>query len=265
MNRYHAVVLAGDRGPQDALCRAADVPCRALVPLAGRPLIDAALGALREAPSVASVTVTEPQSEALRRRYEAERPELVWIPSAASPAASVLAALDAHAASASASESHVPVLVTTADHVLLRAEIVEDFLERARGQDAALVFGVTRLEGVRAAFPELKKTPHRLRDGSWSGANLFLFQREPARRVAEAWRAVERDRKRPWRVARRFGLGFLLRFLLGRMSLADATEGIGDRVGATIRAVELPFPEASVDVDSIDDWKALSTRLEARS
>lgn len=254
-----AVVLAGDRGPNDALCRAAGVTCRALVPIGNRPLIEGPLTALRDAKSISSILVTEPQTSALREHYDGTSHLLEWIASAESPAASVLRALEARP------PGETPVLITTADHALLRAEIVDDFLARAQKVDADLVVGVTRLETVLAAYPELKKTPHKLRDGAWSGANLFLFRTERARRVAETWRAVEQDRKRPWRIARRFGLGFLLRFLAGRLSLADATEGIGERVGARIRAVELPFAEASVDVDSIDDWKKIGARMETSS
>jgi CTP:molybdopterin cytidylyltransferase MocA len=42
---------------------------------------------------------------------------------------------------------------------------------------------------------------------------------------------------------------------LGRMSLNDTLEHISSKMGIRAGAVILPFPEAAVDVDTIDDWK----------
>jgi len=44
--KFAAIVLAGDRGPDDPVARAAGVSCKALVPVAGRTMILRVLDAL---------------------------------------------------------------------------------------------------------------------------------------------------------------------------------------------------------------------------
>ncbi|MEE9393250.1 MAG: MobA-like NTP transferase domain containing protein, partial [Planctomycetota bacterium] len=149
-----------------------------------------------------------------------------------------------------------PLLVTTADHAFLRGEIVDDFCRRAAAAaDVDLWVGVVRHQSVQVLFPGLKKTAHKLRGEAWCGCNLFYFASKDSRRAAELWRRAEKDRKRPWRIARTIGWRFLLSFLLGRHSLEQTLDHIGKKLGIRIRALELPFPEASVDVDSVEDWK----------
>jgi len=45
------------------------------------------------------------------------------------------------------------------------------------------------------------------------------------------------------------------RYLLGRLSLPDALGHISGRMGVRVGAVLLPFPEAAVDVDTVEDWR----------
>jgi hypothetical protein len=47
----------------------------------------------------------------------------------------------------------------------------------------------------------------------------------------------------------------VVRHLLGRMSLTDMLEHISSRMGIRAGVVILPFPEAAVDVDTIEDWR----------
>ena len=42
---------------------------------------------------------------------------------------------------------------------------------------------------------------------------------------------------------------------MGRLSLAEALKRVSRRLGLTAGAVIMPFAEAAVDVDSVEDWK----------
>ena len=59
--------------------------------------------------------------------------------------------------------------------------------------------------------------------------------------------------RRPWRLAWAFGPAALILFLLHRLDLDAALERASRAVGARIRAVSLPFPEAAIDVDRVTD------------
>jgi hypothetical protein len=46
----------------------------------------------------------------------------------------------------------------------------------------------------------------------------------------------------------------VIRYLLGRMPLTEALDHISSIMGIRAGAVILPFPEAAVDVDTVNDW-----------
>jgi hypothetical protein len=157
-----------------------------------------------------------------------------------------------------------PVLVTTADHALLTAEMVDYFCSGARQSDKDVVVGLALLESVTAKYPETKRTAIPLADGSYCSCNLFGFLTTEARSAAHFWRRVESQRKKTLRVVAGFGWLNLLLYLLKRPSLAQGLERISQRIGIRAGAVLLPFPEAAVDVDTLSDWKLVESILAGR-
>jgi GTP:adenosylcobinamide-phosphate guanylyltransferase len=258
------VLLAGDRGPGDPLCLAAGVPAKALVPVHGRRVVDRVLDALAALPPGGARIVSGPTAAALetvpelaeRLRAEGWR----WIAPGQSPASSALAAV--HAASTGA-----PLLLTTGDHALLTPAILEAFLAgamRMRDAGADLAVGFVPLDRVRARFPDARRTALRFRDAEVCTCNLFALLTPAAAGVIDLWRQVERDRKQPWKVVRLLGPVTLMRFLLRRVTLAEALERLGRVAGAKIRPVLLDEPEAAVDVDSVADWELVQQVLAGR-
>ena len=67
------------------------------------------------------------------------------------------------------------------------------------------------------------------------------------------WQELEDQRKRPWRMVRRLGLGILLRYLFGRLSLDRALVSLSRAVGCRIGYVRIEVALAAVDVDSVAD------------
>ena len=246
-----AVLLAGDRPGGSRLAQATGVPAGALVPVAGQPCIARALAALRAAPCIDGGLIVGPD-EATLRQSEALATLLApgdyrWIaPAAAGPAESALRALD---------ELHgaCPILLTCADHALLSAETLERFAADALAADAQALVGLVRFERVMRRFPGSRRTRLRFRDASRCGANLFLLRDPAARQAIAFWRAMQQDRKRPWRIAARLGLGLSVRYALGQLSIAEAFDRLSAKAGCRIGWVEVDDPLAAVDVDSPQD------------
>jgi len=236
---FSALVLAGSRGGPDAVADYAGVAHKALIELEGRPLLARVAGALRAAGARRiAVSCNHPAVEALARELGLE-----VLPSASGPSQSVL---DGAAALG------LPLLVTTADHALLQPEWVERFLaDVPAGTEVAAM--VAPRAAVEAAAPGAQRTYLRLADGHWSGCNLFWLANEDALRAVAFWRRLEAERKRPWRMARILGLGMLLKYLTGRLSLAGAAERLGRLAGVEARIVATPYGLAAVDVDKPAD------------
>lgn len=245
-----ALVLAGSRGGDDPLAVHAGVTDKALIEIGGREMLVRVVEALRAA-GVRRVAVSANSAAVIGA---AGRAGAEGLPAADGPSASTALALEALGA---------PLLVTTGDHGLLRPEWVAGFVERVPdGVDVAVL--LARRDLVERAAPGTRRTYLRFADGHWSGCNLFLLATPRAAAMISLWQEVERDRKRPWRIVRRLGPGLLLRYLLGRLTLADAVGHLGRRAGVVAAIVAADDGLAAVDVDTPTDLDFVRARLAAQ-
>ena len=155
-----------------------------------------------------------------------------------------------------------PVLITTADHPLLDAEIIDAFVAGAEGHDIAV--GVVERKVFEAHYPRNRRTWLRFRGGAYSGANLFWIGSARAMPVLDVWQGVEQQRKRGRALIAAFGLVLLLGTGLRLLTLQGALMRIGKRFGVSVAAVELPQPEACIDVDAPADRDLVETILAGR-
>lgn len=151
-----------------------------------------------------------------------------------------------------------PVLVTTADNVLISESLINEMLGVEGDHDLAVGF-VERWRVEEACGP-CSRTWLRFRDGEFTGANLFLFRSPAAVQILEFWARVEQDRKSLWKMAARFGPVLLLLVLTRRLTLGEALERAGNRLGIRVRPVLLSDGRAGVDVDKVADH-VLAERL----
>jgi GTP:adenosylcobinamide-phosphate guanylyltransferase len=246
---FNAIVLAGSRGGADPVATYAGVTDKALVQVAGRTMLARVVAALREAGARRVLVVhssAEVRDHALALGTE------------------VLAGESGPSASAAAALAHLgaPALLTTADHPLLQPAWIAAFLA-AVPPDADVAALLARRDVIEGAVPETRRTWLRFADGDWSGCNLFQLATPRAAAALALWRQVERDRKRPWRIVRRLGPGLLLRYLLGRLTLAEALARIGSLAGVRAVMVPCPFGLAAVDVDKPEDLDLVRSLMPA--
>jgi len=249
---FSAVVLAADRTLPDPVATAAGVPCKALAPVGGTPMVIRVLQTLAASQLVGASVLCGPGREIvaaeplLQARLAAGG--LRWLAPLGTPSTSAYAALQTVAAA-------TPVLLTNADHALLSPVIVDHFCRAALETGCDVVAGFASHAAIMAAYPGMRRTATRFKDGPLCGCNLYAFLTPRSRMAADLWRQVEADRKSPWKMLQRLGAGVVLRYLLGRLTLSEGLRHISRRMGFRVGVVILPFPEAAVDVDTVSDWR----------
>jgi GTP:adenosylcobinamide-phosphate guanylyltransferase len=236
---FNALVLAGSRGGADPLAAYAGVTDKALIEVAGETMLAHVVSALRAA-GAARVAVSASSQSVAEHAAALGVESLAAAPGPSRSAAEGLAQLGA------------PLLVTTADHALLEPRWIADFLADAPA-DADVAALLARRDLIESAAPGTQRTYLRFADGDWSGCNLFLLATPRAAAAIDLWRAVEADRKRPWRIVRRLGPGLLLRYLLRRLTLAEAVAHLGRTAGVTAAIVPARDGRAAIDVDKPAD------------
>lgn len=253
---FTAIILAGDRTSSDPVAEAAGVPCKAFTPVGGRPMVLRVLDALEASRQIGKCILCGPSQQSIAQQPEinariAEK-QLIWMPGQSTPS------LSTHHILESLSDA-APVLVTTADHALLSAAIIDYFCAEARQTKCDVAVGLASHAEVMAAFPETRRTAIKFKDGSYCGCNLFGFLNPQSYKAAQFWRQVEKERKNPLKMMRILGWWAVTRYLGGTMSLNDALGYLSKQMGLRAGVVMLPFPEAAVDVDNVDDLKLVQS------
>lgn len=241
-----ALVLAGRRsGETDPLANVDGVVHKALLIAGGKPLIRRVVEALNRSAKISRIVILAPADvrEAIAAALAGIDGWTFGEP-AGSPASSVTAAIEN-------SETGRALLVTTCDHALLNAEMIRSFLAEASKGDAAAA--CVSKERYEERFPGSKRTFIRLKDLSFSGANLFWFAGARAKGLADFWRRLEAKRKNPAAMAREIGLGAALTYVTGQMTKARLEHIIARKTGVEARLVPLASPEAAIDVDKPED------------
>lgn len=256
-----ALILAGERGGENPVARAAGVIDKCWAPAAGVPMVLRVVETLRRCGRIGRIAISlrsEPtavEREALARR--AAGVALTLLPAGVSPSTSILAAVDAL-------DRPYPLLVTTADHPLLDTRMVEHFWEASAAAGADVAAAVTPASLIEQAYPETRRTYLRFGDGRRSGANLFALLTPEGLRAVEFWRRIEQNRKRPWRLIGAFGLAPLLAYLFGRLTAESAARQASRIFGARAAIVDLPFADAAIDVDKPADLDLVDRILTER-
>ncbi|KLE35425.1 nucleotidyltransferase family protein [Aurantiacibacter luteus] len=244
-----ALVLAGSRPGPDPIRDAYGVPTKALIPVGGTPMLARVLTSLRAAPEIARLIVVS-QDPALLEPLVAEVDAAEQRLSRASIAATLREILHDHPA---------PLLVTTADNVLLDEAILTEFLAAASDVDVAV--GVVEQRTFVAAGHSGKRTWLPFRGGRYSGANLFMLGGPQVLPLVEAWARVEQARKKSRAVLSLFGLPLLLGALLRVMTLQGFARRAAARFGLIARVVVLSQGHACIDADTPQDIAAIEALL----
>jgi len=252
---WTALVLAGQRPDVDPVAAHFGLEAKALIPVAGKPMLSRVLHALAAAPEIARIIVLAQNAPALlgdpALAWTASDPRIEGRISGRTISGSVLAAVSDPAIG-------LPVLVTTADNVMLTPATVAEFIAAAGTSDVSVAMVErTRLE---AAVGPNRRTWLTFRDGAFTGANLFALTAPAAANALRFWETVEQDRKSVLRLASHFGLVLMMQLLARRLTLQGALRAAGAKLGASAAAVLLSDGRMGVDVDKVEDH-ALAEKL----
>lgn len=252
--------MAGSRAGGDPLALATGVAHKALAPVAGVAMLERVLQTLGASRWVGRIVVCglDPTVTGDLATRPAGGPPIELMRGDRTPSASAALAIQELGLAP-------PVLITTADHPLLSPTTLDAFCERAIAINADATFGLVPVNLVHAAFPGIRRTAFRFRDGGFCGCNLYALLSTKGYAALREWAQVEAERKRPWRMLRILGYGTLLRFVLGQLSLADLTGVVFARTGLSVRPVLLTDPAAGFDVDTPEQRTAAEKYLLAKA
>lgn len=223
-------------------CHAASM--EALIPIGERPMVDYVVRALLQTRGIERLIVVGPTD--LNQLYD-NAPEVIVVEGGVDPLSSLQRGL-------SSLPSPSPMLlIATGDLPLITPKVVENFLCSCAGQSGDVYYPIVRREDNEKKYPGVRRTYVHLREGEFTGGNLFLVNSRIVVPAIERARDFVRLRKDPIALSRLLGWRFAIRFLLRRLSLEEAQRRVSDILGICGVGIISSDPEVGVDVDKPSD------------
>ena len=255
--KWHVVILAAGRGPDDPMSKAFGVTHKCSLPIAGKPMLAWVVDALSETAIEKPFLISIDDATAAEKALGSRTKFVQTLKPASSAPTSALQAIQ-HL-------GEFPVLITTGDHPLLTANMINHMLEKSQQSGADVTVGLATAETINASRPETKRTYFNLGGTKVSGCNLFAVMNPRGLIMLEAWASLEKNRKKPWKLISAFGLLPLLYYITNQLTPDQAFNWVSKKLGIRVSPVFLPFAEAAIDVDKPSDHTLAERILLERS
>jgi GTP:adenosylcobinamide-phosphate guanylyltransferase len=248
--RHTAVALAGGSLEKDFRDAGYDVANKAYLRIGRTTMLERVLRALRGAQSVGRIRcVTQPDA------YAAEfGDDRSLCDDVVEPGTDLIDSLIAGFANIPETEM---VLVVATDVPLVTPATLDAFAKRVSAMPCDLGYGCVRREPHVAAYPEVRHTWVRLREGTFCGAGVSAIRAGAAARIASILRDFAAARKSPARLASLFSPFLVVRVALGLVGIGELERRADELTGLTCRGIPCDEPELAVNVDRLEDLRTI--------
>ncbi|MBO8159784.1 nucleotidyltransferase family protein [Thermosyntropha sp.] len=246
--QYDAIILAGGESSSE-LKKMAPYDNEALIIIGNYPMIYYVYKALRTSPFIRRVVISGPE-EALKNIFINEE-DLYFAPPGSNAVESFKNGVDVLKKEGITEK----VLILPTDIPFITAEAINDFIAKAEKTGADFCYPVTEKKVNEDRFPGVKRTYVNLKEGTFTGGNLFLLRVNVVDQVLDMAEKLVARRKNPLAMARLFGLNLLFAYFAGKLSIEAAEKRFNKVMGIKAKAIISPYAEVGVDVDKPSDLK----------
>ncbi|MEM9669998.1 MAG: nucleotidyltransferase family protein [Pseudomonadota bacterium] len=262
MQKVTALILAASRkGPEDAVAQLQSVSHKCLVEIDGMVMLERVIREIRGSEHIGRVFVSIESEDLLKETpYLAEAfnaGDIQFIPSKDNLFLSIT-----HAAESI--EDGYPLLISTGDNALHTTEMVNFFCKELVTTNKDIIVAMTPAEVILKAYPDGKRAFHELKDGGWSSCNMYGLKTSKSLTAAKAFETGGQFGKRPQRIAKAFGISFMLKYKFKLATLDGLAGHLSRRWGVKLGAVRMPYADAPIDVDNPGDFERTERILKAR-
>ena len=251
-----AVILAGGSNSPE-MTSATGQSVRALVPIAGKTMLEYIITALSKSTTVGDIVVvgSVPNSPL----YKVVQPGQTLVENLFSGMEAV------------ASEGNV--LIVTADIPFITSEGIDDFVDKATAAHSTLCYPIISMTDYNMRFPGLKRTTLKTKEGTFTGGNIMLVEAQGLQSSKQIIQEAYAARKSVTKLGAQLGLPLLMRVLVSQLiapsvlSIQHLEAGVSRLIGngATAKAITTPYAEIGTDVDKPEDVVAAELVFKALS
>jgi len=227
---------------------------KAMVSLAGKPIIQWVLDALGKSSNVDEIALVGlDQSAGLTCTQPVH-----YLESAGDLYSNIVRGLEYYNHKA---EQKDPILMVASDIPSITAEMIDWMIESVRQVKADIYYPVITRKVMETRFPGSKRTYLRLKDMELCGGDILAIRSEILTKQSNTWKRLGETRKSPMRQALLLGLDTLFLIATRRLSLIDAEAKISQKLGLRGKVILCPFAEIGMDIDKPNQYEFLKKYL----
>jgi len=254
-----AIVTAGGiPQPNDPLYAYSNGNSKALIDIAGKPMVQWVLDALGESKNVDNVILI---GLSAKSGLTCKKP-IHYVSNQGRMLANVITGVNK---SLELNKNNKYVLVVSSDIPALTSELVDWLVNTCMQTKDELYYGVCPRDVMEKRFPNSKRTYTKLKDMEVCGADINLIHVNMiSEHLLNTWEALMGNRKSPFRQAGIVGIGTLFALLTRHDTLEEMAQRISKRIGIKGHAIIWQHAEGCMDVDKPHQLEILRADLARR-
>lgn len=246
------VILLAGAANTGALREVSPATNEALIEIGGKPMIQYVIDGLRQSQRIGRIVIAAPPGEL---EPHVTGTGLEFVPSGGHIIDNLLEA-------ARTLPQDEQILIATSDIPLINGEIIDGLLDMCSDESVDLYYPIVEKSVGEEKYPLTKRTYVHLREGAFTGGNLFVVNPKKLEATAPKAKKFLDYRKSPVKLAEALGLWFLFRYLVLRnLSLSELEQKVSSMWGIKGVVLTCPWPEVSIDVDKPSDLQLARTAL----
>ncbi|MFH1185325.1 MAG: NTP transferase domain-containing protein [Chloroflexota bacterium] len=238
-----AVIIAGGiPQPQDALYAYSKGESKALIDVAGKPMVQWVLDALGNAKTIDRVVLiglTDKSGLTCRK-------PLAYLSNEGKMLANIRAGTEKVL---ELNPRAGYVLFVTSDIPALTGQMVDWVVNTCLQTRHDIYYNVIPRQVMEQRFPTSRRTFVRLKDIEACGGDMHMARTAVVSKNSEFWDRLIEARKNPAAQASLLGFDIVFRFLFRQLTADDVIRRLAERLGLKGRALICPFAEVGMDVD----------------
>jgi len=250
-----AIVTAGGIPlPEDPLYPYTEGHSKAMLDIAGKPMLQWVLDALSASKKVDNVIIMGMNE---KNGMSCAKP-IHYMPNEGRMLANIVSGVH-KALELNPATEHV--LIVSSDIPGLTGEMVDWLVEEIEKDPADIHYGVIPREVMEKRYPDSHRTWTHLKGMDLCGADINASHVRMATEHLDTWEELIGNRKSPLKQAATIGLGILLLMVLRQLTLDDLVSRVSARIGIRGKAIVWPWAEAGMDVDKPHQLKIMRSDL----
>lgn len=251
------VIAGGIPKPGESLYEFSQGRSKALIDVAGKPMVQWVLDALGGTKSIERVVIVGlAESSGLK----CKKP-LSFIPNHGGMLDNIRAGAQKISELSPKTQN---ALIVSADIPAITAEMVDWVSGNFHPGEDDAVYNVIQRSVMEKTFPNSKRTFTKLKDIEVCGGDMNPASIPLILSHTGPWEKIAAARKSVWKQASLIGFDTLVLFLLRALTMDQAAARASKRLGLRARGVVCPFAEVGMDVDKAHHLEILTQHLSAK-